>query len=103
MLHACKGCWAQGLRGLWKTVRPHGMGHPPLGLSSSTLITQSRVAAAPYSILRPAFKDAVHILPSYWAATFIGLMIFICTLQLFWFYKIVKIAMRGDKSEAKED
>jgi hypothetical protein len=42
----------------------------------------ARVAASPYSILRPAFTHAVNILPLHWAITFIALMIFICVLQV---------------------
>ena len=70
-------------------------------LITSLLDSLIRVAAAPFSILRPAFTHAIHILPTAWAATFIGLMIFICVLQLFWFYKIVNIAMRGDSKALK--
>lgn len=60
-----------------------------------------RLVFPPFSILYPAFTQSIYILPMSMAATFIALMIFVCVLQVFWFYKIIQIATRGDKSDTK--
>ena len=41
-----------------------------------------RLVAPPYSILYPAFTKSIYILPMFYASIFIGLMIFVCVLQV---------------------
>eukprot|EP00798_Chlamydomonas_sp_ICE-L_P019405 gene19405-26062_t len=60
-----------------------------------------RIAAPPYSILRPAFTQSFSILPLTHSTTFVALMMMIFCLQCFWFYKIVIIASGGGKKKSK--
>ncbi|GIL70390.1 hypothetical protein Vretimale_3579 [Volvox reticuliferus] len=58
-----------------------------------------RVVMGPISILWPSFTIAVEVLPASHCHTCWGLVIFVYFLQLVWFYKIVEIAVKGDKGE----
>lgn len=41
-----------------------------------------RIAAAPMAVAVPAFQHAAVVLPRTWAVTMIGLMCFVCALQV---------------------
>ncbi|PNH02608.1 LAG1 longevity assurance 2 [Tetrabaena socialis] len=60
-----------------------------------------RVLAGPVSILWPSFTIARDVLPASYCYTCWGLMVFVYALQLLWFYKIVDIAVKGDKAADK--
>ena len=91
LLHAAKVCHALKLPLLKDIMLP---------VFALTFFV-ARVASAPYSILRPALTQSIYILPRLWSVTFISLMIFVCGLQLVWFYKIVQIALNGDKEKGE--
>jgi len=61
-----------------------------------------RVAASPYAIVYPGLRDAPSVLSPLWAAVLIALMFFVCGLQVFWFYKIVQLARKGEAKEPAE-
>ena len=60
-----------------------------------------RVLAGPYSIIWPSFTVAPQWLPPSLCYPCWALMIFVYILQLIWFYKIVEIAVKGDKAVRK--
>mmetsp|Transcript_5051 Transcript_5051/g.10965 ORF Transcript_5051/g.10965 Transcript_5051/m.10965 type:complete len:284 (-) Transcript_5051:702-1553(-) len=55
----------------------------------------ARLAAPPWSILKPAFQRGFNTLPFAWAFTFVALMLLVYALQFSWFYRIVLLAVRG--------
>ncbi|KAG2493461.1 hypothetical protein HYH03_008278 [Edaphochlamys debaryana] len=62
-----------------------------------------RVIMGPYSILWPSFTVGLEVLPPQYSYPCLGLMVFVYGLQLLWFYKIVEIAIKGDKAADKRD
>ncbi len=60
-----------------------------------------RVLAGPVSILWPSFTVAPTVLPASYCYSCWCLMVFVYVLQLVWFYKIVQIAVQGDKAAPK--
>ncbi len=59
--------------------------------------------AGPVSIVWPSFTVAPTVLPASYCYTCWGLILFVYGLQLVWFYKIVQIAVQGDKAADKDD
>lgn len=61
-----------------------------------------RVLAPPLALIKPGLLDGRAMpLVSYYITN--GLLLFIYSLQLFWFVKIVKIAMGGPAGDEEED
>ncbi|KXZ47409.1 hypothetical protein GPECTOR_35g847 [Gonium pectorale] len=94
LLHCAKALHASGLKSLvplkWALFN---------GFAATFLVC--RVLAGPYSILWPSFTIATEVLPASYCYTCWGLELFVYVLQLVWFYKIVEIAVKGDKAAKK--
>ncbi|KAG2445646.1 hypothetical protein HXX76_000256 [Chlamydomonas incerta] len=60
-----------------------------------------RVVLGPCSIIWPSFTVAPQWLPPSLCYPCWALMVFVYILQLIWFYKIVEIAVKGDKAVRK--
>lgn len=96
ILHTAKALHASGVKAL-----------EPVKWAAFNLFALSflvcRVLAGPVSILWPSFTVAPTVLPVSYCYTCWGLILFVYVLQLVWFYKIVQIAVQGDKAADKED
>jgi ceramide synthetase len=63
----------------------------------------ARVAAAPFSIMYPAFTRALAVLPAQWCYFLQGLMVVVCGIQWVWFSRIVALARGGSHSGEGEE
>ncbi|GFR43619.1 hypothetical protein Agub_g4718 [Astrephomene gubernaculifera] len=96
ILHTAKALHASGLRQLepakWALFN----------LFAATFLI-CRVLGGPVAILWPSFTRAQGVLPASYCYTCWGLEVFVYALQLLWFYKIVEIAVKGEKAAEKAD
>ncbi|GAX73510.1 hypothetical protein CEUSTIGMA_g962.t1 [Chlamydomonas eustigma] len=60
-------------------------------ISFTSVFFVARVLCPPLSVLKPAMHSVFHLLPVHWAAFFVGSMLFIYGLQVYWFVKIVDV------------
>lgn len=63
----------------------------------------ARLVALPFVCLYPGVVDGFAVLPRSWAWTCNGLMWFIYVLQVYWFYKIMLIALGKNGTKEKGD